>query len=155
VIVVAAGAAFHALKWGQIVADNLSPEARKRAMSAVKSTNTSPERAVRSAIHKLGYRFRLHGPKLPGKPDLVLARRKLAIFVHGCYWHGHACARGNRLPKTNVVYWKKKIGGNVARDKKRLREYRKLGWRTLVIWECRIRHSDFEAWIARKLSQFK
>jgi DNA mismatch endonuclease, patch repair protein len=133
------------------VVDNLSKSSRRRAMSAVKSADTTPEREVRRVLHRLGYRFRLRNLKLPGKPDLVLARHRLAIFVHGCFWHGHSCPRGSRLPKTNAAYWKKKISGNAARDKKRLREYRKLGWRTLVIWECQLRRASFDTWIARKI----
>lgn len=133
------------------MADNLTPEERRRAMAAVKSHHTTPERRVRSALHRLGYRFRLHDAKLPGRPDLVLPGRRLVIFVHGCYWHGHRCRRGARMPKTNVEYWQTKIAGNVARDRRRKRELKQLGWRVLVIWECRIGRTDFETWLARRM----
>lgn len=153
-IVVAALAPFHALQPDRFVADNLNPNVRKRAMSAVKCTNTAPERMVRSALHQLGYRFRLQNRKLPGRPDLVLARLRLAIFVHGCFWHGHSCRRGNRLPKTNVDYWEKKISGNVARDRRQKQEYRMLEWRVLIIWECQIRRAGFHRWLAKKLRRY-
>lgn len=110
---------------------------RSWIMSQVRGKDTSPELIVRSLIHRLGYRFRLHRKDLPGKPDIVFPSRKKAIFVHGCFWHGHDCHRGSRTPKTNNVYWKEKIERNVRRDKARQRELDLLGWRTLIIWECR------------------
>ncbi len=110
---------------------------RSWIMSRVRGKDTSPELIVRSLIHRLGYRFRLHRKDLPGKPDIVFPGRKKAIFVHGCFWHGHDCNRGSRAPKTNTVYWKEKIKRNVRRDKARQRELDLLGWRTLIIWECR------------------
>lgn len=112
---------------------------RSWIMSRVRGKDTSPELIVRSLIHKLGYRFRLHRKDLPGKPDIVFPSRRKAIFVHGCFWHGHECYRGSRTPKTNNVYWKEKIERNVRRDKARQRELDLLGWRTLIIWECQIK----------------
>jgi len=91
-------------------------------MRAVKGKNTRPEQAVRSLLHALGYRFRLHRQDLPGCPDIVLPGRRAAIFVHGCFWHGHDCKRGDRPPKHNAEYWSRKRAGNVARDKKRRNE---------------------------------
>lgn len=113
--------------------------ARSRVMRAVKGKDTRPEKAVRSLLHALGYRFRLHRRDLPGSPDIVLPGRQAAIFVHGCFWHGHDCARGDRPPRDNAEYWRRKRAGNVARDAKRQAELMALGWRVLVVWECEMR----------------
>lgn len=118
--------------------DVFSPEKRSAVMRAVKSKDTKPEMAVRRMLHAAGYRYRLHRAELPGKPDLVFASRKKAIFVHGCFWHGHDCPRGARAPKSNSDYWKAKIGRNVERDKKVAAAFDSLGWKRLVIWECEI-----------------
>lgn len=115
---------------------------RSRTMRAVKSKNTSPELIVRKLIHAMGYRFRLHRKDLPGSPDLVFPSRKLALFVNGCFWHGHDCPRGARLPKSNVDYWIKKIERNRARDKETLIALQKLGWRVHVMWECELRNKE-------------
>ena len=111
-------------------------------MRAVKSKDTSPEMAVRRLVHALGYRYRLHRSDLPGKPDLVFGPRRKVIFVHGCFWHGHGCARGNRIPKSNTDYWKAKISRNKARDLKTQSELKALGWRSLTIWECELSKDD-------------
>ena len=108
-------------------------------MRAVKSSDTAPELAVRSMIHRLGFRFRLHRKDLPGKPDLVFPGPRKVIFVHGCFWHGHDCARGARMPKANAEYWRGKIGRNVARDAKHLAALKDAGWRTAVVWECELK----------------
>lgn len=108
-------------------------------MARVKGKDTGPERAVRSLLHSLGYRFRLHRRDLPGCPDIVLPGRKAVILVHGCFWHGHACKRGGRTPKANADYWIGKIGRNTARDAKTRAELDALGWRVLVVWECEIK----------------
>ena len=121
------------------MADTLSPEARSAAMRAVKSTDTSPELRVRSAAHRMGLRFRLHRKDLPGKPDLVFVSRRITLFVHGCFWHGHDCARGARVPKTNRAYWKAKIARNVERDARTAEALRTQGWRPATIWECEIK----------------
>ena len=105
-------------------------------MRAVKSRDTKPERLVRSAAHGLGFRFRLGGRGLPGSPDLVFPRLAACVLVHGCFWHGHDCARGARVPATNRAYWTAKIARNRARDAAGLTALRQLGWRTLVVWEC-------------------
>ncbi|AEY69542.1 Vsr endonuclease [Burkholderia phage vB_BceS_AH2] len=112
---------------------------RSAIMRAVHSENTSPEILIRKLIHSLGYRFRLHGRNLPGRPDLVFASRKKVIFVHGCFWHGHDCKRGARIPKTNVSYWKAKIARNRERDSSNNEQLRRDGWEVLVIWECETR----------------
>lgn len=121
------------------MADNLTAEQRKRNMTAIKSRHTKPELIVRSIVHRLGFRFRLHDAKLPGKPDIVLTRHKKIILVHGCFWHMHDCKRGNVTPKTNVDYWQTKRFRNVVRDKENLFAYKKKGWKTLIIWECEIK----------------
>ena len=105
-------------------------------MSRVREKNTSPELKVRSLVHRLGYRFRLHRKDLPGKPDLVFPSRKKIIFVHGCFWHGHDCARGSRVPKANREYWTAKVARNVARDQRTSGELTAAGWRVETIWEC-------------------
>jgi DNA mismatch endonuclease (patch repair protein) len=112
---------------------------RSAIMRAVKSTDTRPEMIVRSLAHRLGFRFRLHRKTLPGRPDLVFVGRRKVIFVHGCFWHGHACKRGDRLPKTNALYWTLKIAGNKARDAKAQAALAAAGWRVLVVWECETR----------------
>jgi DNA mismatch endonuclease, patch repair protein len=119
-----------------------TPAARRRVMQAVKSKNTRPEMLVRKAIHAQGYRYRLHKPDLPGKPDLAFPSRKKAIFVHGCFWHGHACKNGARQPKSNVDYWKPKIAQNKERDAEHARRLGDLGWRTLIVWECDTKDMD-------------
>ena len=114
-----------------------SPE-RSAIMRAVKSRDTSPERAVRKILSAMGYRYRLHSKKLPGAPDIVFPGRKKVIFVHGCFWHGHQCKRGARVPKTNIAYWQSKIARNVARDVQRISELRRLGWKAKIVWECEV-----------------
>lgn len=113
---------------------------RSEIMRAVKSENTGPERALRSLLHRMGFRFRLHRVDLPGKPDLVLPKWRVCLFVHGCFWHGHDCARGDRVPKENREYWLAKVGKNRARDSRVRRELRRLGWRVVTVWECRLAH---------------
>jgi DNA mismatch endonuclease, patch repair protein len=110
--------------------------ARSAVMRAVKSTNTKPELVVRRLAHQLGFRFRLHRKTLPGCPDLVFVARRKAIFVNGCFWHGHDCPRGARMPKSNAQYWRSKIAGNRARDSKALEELVAAGWSVLTVWEC-------------------
>ena len=111
-------------------------------MRAVKDRNTAPELRVRRLCHKLGYRFRLHRKDLPGKPDLVFPARKKIIFVNGCFWHGHRCKRGARLPGTNLDYWRRKISRNSQRDCEISRALRKLGWDVLTVWECETRSDE-------------
>lgn len=122
--------------------DVFTPEDRARVMRAVKGKDTKPEMIVRRLAHALGYRFRLHGKDLPGKPDLVFPGRRKVIFVHGCFWHGHECARGSRQPKQNAEYWRNKIARNVERDADNLQALERLGWQTQVIWECEMKDRD-------------
>lgn len=109
---------------------------RSAIMRAVKSKDTKPEMIVRRLIHGMGYRYRLHGRGLSGKPDLVFAGRRKVIFVHGCFWHGHNCPRGARQPKANGEYWKTKIARNIQRDSASVVVLRKVGWQVMTVWEC-------------------
>ena len=118
--------------------DVFTPEKRSAVMRSVKSKDTAPEIRLRKAIFALGYRYRLNATGLPGKPDLVFPKYRTVIFVHGCFWHGHHCKRGRRIPKSNSEYWKDKIGKNRARDKKNEKALRSLGWRVITVWECEI-----------------
>lgn len=119
--------------------DVFGTEKRSAVMRAVKSKDTTPELKVRRAAHALGLRFRLGRSDLPGKPDLVFVGRRTALFVHGCFWHGHDCPRGARMPGTNRPYWEAKIGRNIARDRATLKALKQLGWTPAVIWECETR----------------
>lgn len=115
-----------------------TPETRSRIMRTVKSRDTQPEMTVRRMVHGMGYRYRLHRKDLPGKSDLVFPARKKIIFVDGCFWHGHDCPRGARVPKTNVDYWRRKIDRNRERDAENLKALRQDGWDLLTIWECEL-----------------
>jgi DNA mismatch endonuclease (patch repair protein) len=134
-------------------ADVFSIEKRSAVMRAVKSRDTGPELAVRAAVRALGYarRYRLNGASLPGKPDIVFGALRKAVFVHGCFWHGHDCKRGARQPKDNAAYWRAKIARNVERDRVALKALKREGWSALVIWECETRDADK---LGRKLSSF-
>ena len=118
--------------------DTFCPKERRRVMQRVRSKNTRPEMMVRSMAHSLGYRYRLHHAELEGKPDLVFVKRRKVIFVHGCFWHGHSCPRGARIPKTNREYWIQKIARNRKRDQRTARKLRSKGWGVMTIWECDI-----------------
>lgn len=120
------------------MADIVDKETRSRVMSRIRGKNTKPEMFIRSGIHRLGYRFRLHCRKLPGRPDIVLPKYRAIILVNGCFWHGHDCPLF-RLPGTRTEFWRKKIDNTRKRDRKNTAEYRRMGWRVLVIWECSIR----------------
>lgn len=111
-------------------------------MRAVKGRDTAPEILVRRLAHSMGYRFRLHRKDLPGTPDLVFPRLRKVLFVNGCFWHGHNCARGSRAPKSNYEYWANKLARNVARDKMALQDLECLGWGYLVVWECEIKNHE-------------
>ncbi len=121
------------------MAEKISPETRSRMMSGIRGKNTRPEIAVRSFLHRNGLRFRLHGPQLPGKPDIVLPRWNAVVFVHGCFWHGHLGCRYFKLPKTRVDFWKTKINDNSRRDSLAVDLLREAGWRVAIIWECALR----------------
>jgi DNA mismatch endonuclease (patch repair protein) len=121
-------------------------------MQAVKSKNTAIEIRVRQLLHAKGYRYRLHRGDLPGCPDLVFGSRGKVIFIHGCFWHGHQCARGKRVPKTNTGYWTGKILRNATRDAATREKLLELGWKVSIVWECEIAR-DSEA-VVNKLSRF-
>jgi DNA mismatch endonuclease (patch repair protein) len=121
------------------MADVHTKAQRSYNMSRIRSKNTKPEMLVRSYLHKQGFRFRLHDKKLPGKPDIVLAKYKTVIFVHGCFWHGHKGCKYFVVPKTKTKWWLEKINGNILRDKKAQRELKKRGWKIINIWECYIK----------------
>lgn len=121
--------------------DTLTPGQRSERMGLIRSKNTKPEILVRRLVHAMGFRFRLHGRKLPGRPDLVFPGRKKAIFVHGCFWHLHRC-RVARPPKSRRDFWIPKLTGNRRRDLANQKELGKLGWQFLVVWECELAGSD-------------
>ena len=118
------------------MADLLTPERRSANMRAIRAKNTKPELVVRSLVHRLGGRFRLHRRDLPGRPDLAFIARHKAIFVHGCFWHQHEGCREGRPPKSRPEYWLPKLGRNVERDHDAQRQLKTAGWSVLTIWEC-------------------
>lgn len=120
-------------------------------MSRISGKDTKPEILVRSLLHRMGYRFRVHKKDLPGKPDITLSKHKKVIFVHGCFWHGHEDCPRSKRPSTNVKFWNKKIDGNIERDKKNIQSLEKLGWTTLTLWTCEIKNQEA---LKRKLIYF-
>lgn len=122
---------------------------RSKIMAQVRGKDTSPELKVRKRVFRAGFRFRLHDKSLPGKPDLVFPRFKAAVFVHGCFWHGHSCNRGMRTPKANRDYWVAKLKRNVERDQRNDVSIRAAGWRPFTIWECCVEEAtaDLVAWL--------
>lgn len=132
--------------------DSMTPEERSALMARIRSKDTAPELIVRRLVHRMGFRFRLHQKKLPGKPDLVFAGRNCIVLVHGCFWHRHGCVLSSR-PKTNSAYWEEKIAANIARDARNRRLLRKLGWGVMVVWECETRRANL-APLAGKLWKF-
>jgi DNA mismatch endonuclease, patch repair protein len=119
------------------VPDRFDTETRRQIMRSVRNKNTKPERIVRSALHRAGFRFRLHRADLPGTPDIVLPKYRSVIFVHGCLWHGHACPRG-KLPVQNHDFWAAKVSRNRARDAAAREALKALGWRVIVVWQCQV-----------------
>jgi DNA mismatch endonuclease, patch repair protein len=124
------------------MADIFSNEKRSEVMSQIRSRNTKPEITVRSLLHRMGYRFRLHRTDLPGKPDIVLPRYQTVIFVHGCFWHRHRDCRFASTPKTRTEFWVKKLESNVIRDQQVKFELERLGWRVITVWECELRELE-------------
>lgn len=132
---------------------NRPTNARSAMMAAVKQKNTTPEIIVRQCLHKKGLRFRLHRRDLPGTPDIVLPKLRLAIFVHGCFWHQHLHCRRATFPKTNQDFWKKKFEKNLTRDKLSKRQLESAGWQVAVIWECETKSNELlESSVSRALS---
>lgn len=107
-------------------------------MGRVKGKDTKPELLVRSMVHRMGFRFRLHRRDLPGTPDLVFAKHRKVIFVHGCFWHGHKGCRRSKRPNSNKAFWREKLDLNIKRDAKNIRKLKKLGWTPLIVWGCEV-----------------
>ena len=116
--------------------DRLSRERRSWNMSRIRGKDTAPERLVRSALHRAGYRFRLHPKALPGHPDIVLPKYRTVVLVHGCFWHRHKGCRFAYTPKSRTAFWNAKFDANVERDRRTARELRRLGWKVVTVWEC-------------------
>lgn len=133
------------------MADVHTPKQRSFNMAQIKGKNTSPELSVRSIVHRLGFRFRLHVRKLPGCPDLVFPSRRKVILVHGCFWHLHTCKYGRVKPQTNSRFWREKRDSNRERDRRNARRLRRQGWGVLTVWECSVRDSDR---LAKRLFKF-
>jgi DNA mismatch endonuclease, patch repair protein len=136
------------------MADVFTPEKRSEVMSRIRGRDTKPELALRSMLHRLGYRFTVHGPHnrtLPGRPDLVLPKYRTVIFVHGCFWHGHEHCHHFRLPKSRRAFWKAKIEGNQARDLRNENAIRALGWHVVTIWECALKKKSDHPWLVARL----
>jgi DNA mismatch endonuclease (patch repair protein) len=133
--------------------DTFSKAERSAIMRRVRGKDTGPEMAVRRMAHRLGFRYRLHRGDLPGKPDMVFPSRRKVIFVHGCYWHGHACRAGRNRPSSNTEYWIAKLDRNKTRDALNGRRLRRLGWKVLTVWECELKNAEkLRARLARFLS---
>jgi DNA mismatch endonuclease, patch repair protein len=133
------------------MADVLTPQQRSFNMSRIRSRDTKPEKIVRSIVHRLGFRYRLHKSDLPGKPDLVLVRHRKIIDVHGCFFHMHKCRYGSVVPATNAKFWRTKRLSNVERDRRNLRALRREGWKVLTVWECETRKPES---LLRKVQRF-
>lgn len=123
--------------------DTLTPEKRSWTMSRIKGKDTQPELIVRKFLYAHGYRYRVNVKELPGKPDIVLKKYRTAIFIHGCFWHGHSCLQG-RIPKSNETFWKDKFARNKERDLRVRKELKELGWNTLIVWECQLKPKERE-----------
>lgn len=121
------------------MADVWDKRKRSEVMSRIRSMNTKPELLVRKFLFSQGFRYRLHDKKLPSRPDIKLSKYKCLIFVHGCFWHGHANCKNYVMPKTNKKFWYGKIETNIKRDKKNLRELKRAGWKIIVVWECQLK----------------
>jgi DNA mismatch endonuclease (patch repair protein) len=133
------------------VADVFSTQKRSQIMSRIRGYDTKPELIVRSIVHRMGYRFRLHLEDLPGNPDIVLPRHNKVIFIHGCFWHGHRGCQRSKRPTTNVAFWQEKLDKNIQRDQRQQKELRKLGWKYLVIWQCEMNRPNR---IRKKIKRF-
>ena len=130
--------------------DTLTPDQRSALMARIRGVDTKPELSVRRALHACGYRFRLHGRGLPGRPDIVFKKRKRAVFVHGCFWHRHGCKRTTH-PKSRQDYWENKFAKNVARDQRNTALLADDGWHVFVAWECEV---DTDETLLQRLMEF-
>jgi DNA mismatch endonuclease, patch repair protein len=131
--------------------DHVTPSKRSEIMRAVRSRDTGPELSLRTMLHRAGYRYRLHVKELPGTPDIVLPRLRAVIFVHGCYWHGHAGCSKAALPKSRVEFWRAKVMANRSRDRARISELKQAGWAPIVVWQCELRDP---ARVLRRVTDF-
>lgn len=136
------------------MADVVEPAVRSRMMSGIRGKNTKPEMLIRRALFAAGYRFRLHRRDLPGAPDVVLPGRKVAIFGHGCFWHAHTGCKNARQPSTRPEFWRDKLEGNVARDRRNIEDLLAGGWRVLTVWECATRNPVALAGLSESLSRW-
>lgn len=127
------------------MADHLSKERRSWNMSRIKGQNTTPELKLRSCLHRLGFRFRIHDTKLPGKPDIVLAKYRTAVFVHGCFWHRHDGCKHTSTPKSNQSFWLEKFRRTLDRDQQNVKALNNLGWQVIIVWECEINSDPNQA----------
>ncbi|MCY4674060.1 MAG: very short patch repair endonuclease [Bacteroidetes bacterium] len=125
------------------MADHLSKKQRSWNMSRIKGRNTEPECKLRSSLHRLGFRFRVHETKLPGKPDIVLHKYRTVVFVHGCFWHRHDGCKHAATPKSNQAFWLKKFRSTLERDKRNVEALKNLDWQIIIVWECEI-NADLE-----------
>ncbi|MCV9964719.1 very short patch repair endonuclease [Pararhizobium sp. BT-229] len=125
--------------------DTVTAEVRSRMMAAIRSRDTSLEMAVRKMLHGMGFRYRIHKKVGKARPDMLLPKYSAAVFIHGCFWHGHLACRNSRIPKSNVEFWSSKIEGNAARDRRNEEEMLELGWRIAVVWECAVRPAARDA----------
>lgn len=121
------------------MADTVDKATRSRMMAGIRGKDTKPEKAIRSALHSAGFRYRVHVAGLPGKPDIVFPKYKAVIFVHGCFWHRHADCWWRTTPSSNAVFWAEKFAQNVARDNRNTVDLKKMGWRVAIVWECTLR----------------
>jgi DNA mismatch endonuclease, patch repair protein len=131
--------------------DKLTKAERSVLMSLVRSKDTKPELFVRSMVHRMGFRYRLHSKTLPGSPDLVFAGRRKVVFVHGCFWHGHNCRAGRNRPQSRKLYWDTKLERNKSRDRLNSIRLRRDGWSILTVWECQIGETDC---LAQRMKSF-
>ncbi len=139
------------------MADVFAPEKRAEVMSRIRGRDTGPELALRSMLHRLGYRFTVNGPKnksLPGKPDIVLPKYRTVIFVHGCFWHGHEHCPAFRIPGSRTEWWTAKISGNRARDVRNEKALLVMGWHVVTIWECALKTASAREWLTRRIPGF-
>lgn len=138
---------------GAFVTDIVDPPTRSRMMAGIRGKDTKPELLLRRALHAAGLRYRLHGDKLPGRPDIVLSRHRAVVFVHGCFWHRHEGCRFATSPRTRPEFWQEKFAANVARDRRNIVDLQYSGWRVGIVWECALRRSG-GAEIAAELKEW-
>ena len=149
----------HNDRYGQgnaAMADTVDKATRSRMMAGIRGKNTKPERAIRSALHSAGFRYRIHVAELPGKPDIVFPKYKAVIFVHGCFWHRHAGCWWSTTPSSNAAFWTDKFAKNVERDNRNIGDLKKMGWRVAIVWDCALRVqlqaeavAAIEQWLSR------